>query len=165
MPEYRGELAASGRRFAIIVSRFNEAVTARLLTGARACFEEHGARPDEVDVFSVPGAWELPVTARHAANAGYAAVVAIGCVIRGDTPHFEYVAGGAAQGLAQVSAETGVPIVFGVLTTEDLQQALDRAGGKSGNKGWEAALTALEMADLIGHMRNGDRERSRASTK
>ena len=152
MPEYQGQLAAQGRRFAVVVSRFNEGITSRLLTGARACFEEYGVRDDDVDIFSVPGAWELPVTALHAARSGYAAVIAIGCVIRGDTPHFEYVAGGAAQGLSQVSLETGVPIVFGVLTTDDVDQAMDRAGGKSGNKGWEAALTALEMADLIGQM-------------
>ncbi len=152
MPEYQGQLAAKGRRFAVVVSRFNEGITSRLLTGARAGFEEYGVREDDVDIFSVPGAWELPVTALHAAHAGYAAVIAIGCVIRGDTPHFEYVAGGAAQGLSQVSVATGVPIVFAVLTTDDVEQALDRAGGKSGNKGWEAALTALEMADLIGRM-------------
>jgi 6,7-dimethyl-8-ribityllumazine synthase len=152
MPAYQGQAAANGRRFAIVVSRFNEGITERLLTGARACLEEHGARDVDVDIFSVPGAWELPVTSLHAARAGYAAVIAIGCVIRGDTPHFEYVAGGAAQGLAQVSVETGVPVVFGVLTTDNLEQALDRAGGKSGNKGWEAALTALEMADLLDQM-------------
>ena len=131
------------------MSRFNERVTERLLTGALACLDEYGAREKDVDVFSVPGAWELPVTALHAARRGYAAIIAIGCVIRGDTPHFDYVAGGAAHGLNQVSVQTGVPVVFGVLTTENLEQALDRAGGKSGNKGWEAALTALEMADLI----------------
>lgn len=152
MAEYQGRLAANGRRFAIVISRFNAHVTDRLLAGARACFEEHGARPDDVDVFAVPGAWELPVTALHAAQRGYAAVVAIGCVIRGDTPHFDYVAGGAAHGLAKVGVETGTPIVFGVLTTENLEQALDRAGGRSGNKGWEAAETALEMADLIAMM-------------
>jgi 6,7-dimethyl-8-ribityllumazine synthase len=166
MPEYRGTAAATGRRFAVVVSRFNHEVTDRLLAGARACLIEHGARADDVDIFSVPGAFELPVTALHAARAGYAAVIALGCVIRGDTPHFEYVAGGAAQGLAQVSIETGVPVVLGVLTTDDLKQALDRAGGKSGNKGWEAAQTALEMADLVARMQNGDgeRDRHRAST-
>jgi 6,7-dimethyl-8-ribityllumazine synthase len=148
MAEYQGRLTANGRRFAIVISRFNANVTERLLAGARACFEEHGARTDDVDIFSVPGAWELPVAALHAAKKRYAAVVAIGCVIRGDTPHFDYVAGGAADGLAKVSIDTGVPVVFGVLTTETLEQALDRAGGKSGNKGWEAAETALEMADL-----------------
>src|SRR5919106_5186214 len=122
MPEYRGTAAATGRRFAVVVSRFNHEVTDRLLAGARAGLIEHGARADDVDIFSVPGAFELPVTALHAARAGYAAVIALGCVIRGDTPHFEYVAGGAAQGLAKVSVDTGVPIVFGVLTTEDLEQ-------------------------------------------
>jgi 6,7-dimethyl-8-ribityllumazine synthase len=152
MPVHQGQALANGRRFAIVVSRFNEAITDRLLTGARACLEEHGAHDGDVDIFSVPGAWELPVASLHAARAGYAAVIAIGCVIRGDTPHFEYVAGGAAHGLAQVSVETGVPVVFGVLTTDNMQQALDRAGGKSGNKGWEAAMTAMEMADLLDQM-------------
>jgi 6,7-dimethyl-8-ribityllumazine synthase len=156
MPEFRGRAAANGRRFAVVVSRFNESVTERLLAGALACLEEHGARPADVDVFSVPGAWELPVAALHAAGAGYAAVIAIGCVIRGDTPHFDFVAGGAAHGLSRVSVETGVPISLGVLTTDDLGQALARAGGKSGNKGWEAAQTALEMADLVDRMQ-GDR--------
>lgn len=149
MAEFEGRPAASGRRFAIVISRFNANVTDRLLAGARACFEENGARDGDVDIFSVPGAWELPVAALHAARSGYDGVVAIGCVIRGDTPHFDYVAGGAAQGLSDVSVQTGVPVVFGVLTTENLEQALDRAGGKAGNKGWEAALTALEMADLV----------------
>ena len=140
-------------RFTIIVSRFNEVVTDRLLAGARAGFQDQGVAESDVSVYSVPGAWELPVAALHAARGGAAGVVAIGCVIRGDTPHFDYVAGGAAEGLARVSVETGVPVAFGVLTTEDLDQALDRAGGKSGNKGYEAALTVLEMADLIGRMR------------
>lgn len=143
---------AKGRRFAIVVSRFNEIVTERLLAGAVACFGDHDVGENDIDVFSVPGAWELPVAALHAAKNGYAVILALGCVIRGDTPHFDYVAGGAAQGLAQVGVTTGVPVVFGVLTTENLEQALDRAGGKIGNKGWEAAETALEMADLIGGM-------------
>jgi 6,7-dimethyl-8-ribityllumazine synthase len=148
------------RRFAIIVSRFNEVVTERLLAGARACFSDQGFSDSAIQVYSVPGAWELPVAALHAARSGVAGVVAIGCVVRGDTPHFDYVAGGAAEGLARVSVETGVPVAFGVLTTEDMDQALDRAGGKSGNKGYEAALTVLEMADLIGRMRE-----ERASTQ
>lgn len=148
------------RRFAIIVSRFNEVVTDRLLAGARACFSDHGFQDTDISVYSVPGAWELPLAALHAARGGFAGVVAIGCVVRGDTPHFDYVAGGAAEGLLRVSVETGVPIAFGVLTTEDMDQALDRAGGKSGNKGYEAALTALEMADLIGRM-----QEERASTQ
>jgi 6,7-dimethyl-8-ribityllumazine synthase len=148
------------RRFAVIVSRFNEAVTDRLLAGAQACFRDYGLKDSDVKVFSVPGAWELPLAALHAARAGFAGVVAIGCVVRGDTPHFDYVAGGAADGLARVSMETGVPVAFGVLTTEDMDQALDRAGGKHGNKGYEAAQTALEMVDLIGRM-----QEERASKK
>lgn len=165
--EQRGNLAASGRRFAIVVARFNANVTDRLLAGALACLKEHDARDNEVDVFSVPGAWELPVITLHAARNGYAAVIAIGCVIRGDTPHFDYVAGGAAQGLSDASIQTGVPVIFGVLTTETLEQAMDRAGGKAGNKGWEAALTALEMADLVARMqqRDGERDSGRASKK
>ena len=166
MPQFRGEVRASGRRFAVVVSRFNAEVTERLLAGAQACLEEHGASSDDVDIFFVPGAWELPVVALHAANAGYAAVIALGCVIRGDTPHFDYVAGGAAEGLARVGVETGVPVVFGVLTTDDVAQALDRAGGRAGNKGWDAAETAMEMADLVEGMlgREGEGEREIAST-
>jgi len=166
MPQFRGEVSANGRRFAVVVSRFNAEVTERLLAGAQACLGEHGASSDDVDIFSVPGAWELPVVALHAANAGYAAVIALGCVIRGDTPHFDYVAGGAAEGLARVGVETGVPVVFGVLTTDDVAQALDRAGGRAGNKGWDAAETALEMADLVERMlgREGEGEREIAST-
>ena len=147
-------------RFAIVVSRFNETVTGRLLAGAEACFADRGFQDSQVSVFFVPGAWELPVAVLHAARAGYAGVVAIGCVVRGDTPHFDYVAGGAADGLARVSVETGVPIAFGVLTTETMDQALDRAGGKHGNKGYEAAETVLEMVDLIGRI-----EEERASTQ
>ena len=150
----------SKRRFAIIVSRFNETVTERLLAGAHACFIDNGFDDKDIAIHSVPGAWELPIAALHAARNGFAGVVAIGCVVRGDTPHFDYVAGGAAEGLARVSVETGVPIAFGVLTTETMQQALDRAGGKHGNKGYEAAQTALEMADLIGRM-----QEERASKK
>ena len=150
----------SKRRFAIIVSRFNETVTERLVAGAHACFIDNGYQDTEIAIHSVPGAWELPIAALHAARCGYAGIVAIGCVVRGDTPHFDYVAGGAAEGLARVSVETGVPIAFGVLTTETMQQALDRAGGKHGNKGYEAAQTALEMADLIGRM-----QEERASTQ
>ncbi|HEX6559163.1 MAG TPA: 6,7-dimethyl-8-ribityllumazine synthase [Longimicrobiales bacterium] len=161
MTEYRGAVDSGGRRFAVVVSRFNATITDRLLAGALACLEAHGAAANDVDVLSVPGAFELPVAALHAAQSGYKAVIAIGCVIRGDTPHFEYVAGGAAQGLMQAALQTGVPVSFGVLTTETLEQALDRAGGRTGNKGWDAALTAMEMADLIEQMpqREGERER------
>ena len=150
----------SEQRFAIIVSRFNETITGRLLAGAEACFADNGFKDNQVRVYFVPGAWELPVAALHAARAGFSGIVAIGCVVRGDTPHFDYVAGGAADGLARVSAETGVPIAFGVLTTETMDQALDRAGGKHGNKGYEASQTVLEMVDLIGRI-----EEERASTQ
>lgn len=151
--DFRGEPVADGRRFAIVVSRFNELVTERLLIGAKTCLEQHGAGHDDVDVFSVPGAWELPIAAKLAAESGqYAAIIALGCVIRGETPHFDYVAGPAADGLAHVSLSSGIPVAFGVLTTEDAAQALARAGGREGNKGWDAALTALEMADLAARM-------------
>ena len=146
-------------RFAVVISRFNETVTERLLAGALACFTDHGYQESDIAVYSVPGAWELPIAALHAARNGFDGVVAIGCVVRCDTPHFDYVAGGAAEGLARVSVETGVPVAFGVLTTEDMDQALDRAGGKHGNKGYEAAQTVLEMVDLIGRIRE-----ERAST-
>lgn len=144
--------APSGRRFAIISSRFNEVVTERLQAGALACFRDRGFKDADIKVYSVPGAWELPIAALHAARGDFAGIVAIGCVVRGDTPHFDYVAGGAAEGLLRASIKSGVPIAFGVVTTETMEQALDRAGGKSGNKGYEAAETVLEMADLIGRM-------------
>jgi 6,7-dimethyl-8-ribityllumazine synthase len=151
--DFRGEPVAGGRRFAIVVSRFNDMITDRLLVGARTCLESHGVPDDDVDVVSVPGAWELPIAARLAADTGrYDAIIALGCVIRGDTPHFDYVAGPAAEGLARVSLSSGIPVTFGVLTTEDAGQALARAGGREGNKGWDAALTALEMADLAARM-------------
>ena len=136
-------------RFAIVYSRFNAVVTERLVAGARACLIDHGARAADVEIFDVPGAWELPLAARHLATQGYDAIVAIGCVIRGDTPHFDFVAGAATDGLAQVSLESGVPIGFGLLTTEDNEQALARAGGREGNKGWESALAALEMVHFV----------------
>jgi 6,7-dimethyl-8-ribityllumazine synthase len=141
-----GAISAAGMRFAIVSSRFNAAVTDRLAAGARACLVEHGARTADIEMFTVPGAWELPLAARHIAAHGFDAIVAIGCVIRGDTPHFEYVAGAATDGLAQVQLESGIPIGFGLLTVEDNDQAFARAGGREGNKGWESALAALEMA-------------------
>jgi len=138
----------AGRRFAILTSRFNELITARLQAGARTCLLEHGIPAEDITEVAVPGAWELPLAARLLARQGYAGIIALGCVIRGDTPHFEFVARAAADGLARVSLEEGVPVGFGVLTTEDDDQALARAGGRDGNKGWDAALAALEMAEL-----------------
>jgi 6,7-dimethyl-8-ribityllumazine synthase len=150
MRAHEGELSGRGRRIAIVASRFNDVVTSRLVDGALAALRRHGVADDDVEVAWTPGAFEIPLIAqRLAGSAGFDAVVCLGAVIRGDTAHFEYVAGEAASGIQRVALETGVPCIFGVLTTESLEQALDRAGGKHGNKGWEAATAALEMAGLL----------------
>jgi len=143
-----GEVRApADARFAVVCSRFNYAVVSKLLEGAKACFFEHGVDPSAVYVIEVPGAWELPYASQQLAQSGrFDAVVALGAVIRGGTPHFEYVSEGTALGLGRAGLHTGVPVVFGVLTTDDEAQALDRAGGAHGNKGRDAALTAIEMA-------------------
>lgn len=141
---------AGGAKFAVIVSRFNEAITDGLLAGAREAFARAGAPDTDVSVFSVPGAFELPQAARAAAEGGqYDAIVCLGCVIRGETPHFDYISSATAQGLMEASGETGVPMAFGVLTTDTLEQAEARAGDGPGNKGFEAAAAALEMAALF----------------
>lgn len=145
--------APAPRRVAVLVSRFNEEVTARLLAGARQCFTEHDIPAAAVDVVWVPGAFELPVAAETAAASGrYGAIVALGCVIRGETAHFEYVAGEAARGLGNVALAHRVAIGFGVLTTETLEQATARAGGAAGNKGYEAAEAALRTADVLAQL-------------
>ena len=150
MPEFSGAPRGQGRRCAVVVSRFNETITHRLLDGALDGLVRHGVAFDDVDVFWVPGAWELPAAARRAAAADrYDAIVALGAVIRGDTPHFEFVAGEASRGLAAASADFDIPIAFGVLTCDTMAQAEARAGGEHGNKGWDSALAALEMADLL----------------
>lgn len=150
MPQtLEGGLDAGDLRVAIVVSRFNDFVTGKLLAGAEACLERHGCSAERRVVVRVPGAWELPLAARKLIECDRAdAVIALGALIRGDTPHFEYIAGQTAAGLASLAADRGVPVAFGVLTTENAEQATDRAGGKHGNKGWEAALAALEMANL-----------------
>jgi len=145
---YQGTLDATNLRIGVLVSRFNEFITEQLTKGALDVLEKHGCVHDNIYFVKVPGAWELAVAAKSMAH-HCDAIVALGAVIRGDTPHFEYVAGAAADGLREVSLETGVPITFGVLTTDDMQQAMDRAGGKSGNKGAEAAEAAIELANLI----------------
>jgi 6,7-dimethyl-8-ribityllumazine synthase len=152
---FDSELSAAGLRFAIVVSRFNSFVTDPLLAGALDALKQHGADLKYVDVVRVPGAWELPITAHALAarNNKPDAIVCLGAVIRGDTPHFDYVAGEAARGIAAASAATGVPMAFGVLTTNTMEQATDRAGGKSGNKGFDAAMTAIEMANLLRTLR------------
>ncbi|TLY80887.1 MAG: 6,7-dimethyl-8-ribityllumazine synthase [Gammaproteobacteria bacterium] len=148
-----GELAARGRKVAIVAARFNDFIVASLLKGATAAWLERGGPVEDLLIARVPGAFELPVVARKLGASGrFDAVVALGCVIRGDTPHFDYVAGECARGLQLASLETGVPIVFGVLTVETLEQALERAATTAGNKGGEAMETALEMAGLMARL-------------
>jgi len=149
-----GDLSAKGLHFAIIVGRFNSFITDRLLAGALDALTRSGCSEQNIDIVKVPGSWEMPVVARELARAKkYDAIIALGAVIRGDTPHFDYVAGEMAHGLAQVSSETGVPVGFGVLTTNTVEQAVDRAGVKGGNKGFDAAMTAIEMANLMRRLR------------
>ena len=145
----RGAWDASGLHIAILVSRFNDDVTDSLLRGARACLDEHGATDDNVEVIRVPGAWDLPQAAAKVVDvARHDAIVALGCVIRGETPHFEYVCSEASNGLGAVARAAGIPVAFGVLTTDDRTQALERAGEGRDNKGYEAAMAALEMASV-----------------
>lgn len=146
----REDLSAAGRRIAVLVARYNEEVTEALLRGARDCLRAHGAADDAVDVFRVPGAWELPQAAARVVSAGrHDAVVALGCVVRGETPHFEFISHEAARGLGAVARSTSIPVSFGVLTTETMEQARVRADPEGANKGWEAALAALEMTALF----------------
>ena len=150
MKEIRGDLHARGRRFAVAVARFNELVTRELLDGALQALRSHDVADDDVDVVWVPGAFELSLVARRLASSGtYDGVICLGAVIRGETAHFEHVAGQAAAGIREAADAFGVPVSFGVLTTETLEQALDRAGGNHGNKGWDAAIAAIEMASLL----------------
>lgn len=144
-----GQLNAGPYRFGIVVSRFNDFITRRLLDGALDCLQRHGAKQNAVDVVYCPGAFEIPQIAQQvAATDKYDAVICLGCVIRGSTPHFDYIAGAVSSGIGRVALQTRVPLVFGVLTTDTLEQAIERAGSKGGNKGWDAALSAIELADL-----------------
>jgi 6,7-dimethyl-8-ribityllumazine synthase len=148
--QLRGQFDARGRRFAIVAASFNEIVVSKLVEGALACFRAHGVPDDDVLVAWVPGAFELPVAARKLASGGlFDAVVCLGAVVRGETAHFDFVAGEAARGIQDTALATGVPALFGVLTTETMSQALDRAGGKHGNKGWDSAMAALQMASVL----------------
>ncbi len=148
--EVQGTLKIDGQRFAIVVSRFNEFITAKLLGGAVDALKRHGCEEANVTCVHVPGAFELPLVAKRLAQSGsFDAIICVGCVIRGQTPHFEYVAGEAARGIARVGLETGVPVALGVVTADTLEQAVERAGGKVGNKGADAALTAIEMVNLL----------------
>ncbi|AFG37396.1 6,7-dimethyl-8-ribityllumazine synthase [Spirochaeta africana] len=144
-----GALNAAGMRTAIVAGRFNSLVSEQLISGALDCLTRHGAAAEEQTVIRVPGAFEIPFTAKQLAQkGGFDAIICVGAVIRGSTPHFDFVANEAAKGIAQAGLQTGVPIIFGVITTNDIEQALERAGTKAGNKGWDAALSAIEMADL-----------------
>ena len=157
MAEFAGTPAGQERRFAVIASRFNQTIVERLVDGALDALVRHGVRADDVDFVWVPGAWELPIAARRLlATERYDALVVVGAVIRGDTPHFDYVAGAASRGLSQASSDFETPIGFGLLTCDDDAQARDRAGGAHGNKGWDAALAALEMADLFDRLDAAD---------
>lgn len=157
MPEFTGTPDGHGRRFAVVVSRFNETITQKLLDGAVDCLTRHGAAFDDVDVVWVPGAWELPAAVRRLLlGERYDAIVACGAVIRGEMPHFDYVAGEASRGLAAAQGEFDVPVGFGLLTCDTMAQAEDRAGGAHGNKGWDAALAALEMVDLFSRLDAAD---------
>ncbi len=150
MKVIQGELQAKGLKFAIIVSRFNDFITGKLLEGAVDALLRHGAKDEDIDVVKVPGAFEIPLAAKKVAEKGsYNAVICLGTVIRGATPHFDYVASEVSKGVASVSLDTGVPIAFGVLTTDTIEQAVERAGTKSGNKGFDAAVTAIEMAQVF----------------
>jgi 6,7-dimethyl-8-ribityllumazine synthase len=150
MPTFEGDFSTPAGRFAVVVARFNETVTRALLAGCIDSFARHGVAEDRVDVAWVPGSFEIPVVARTMAESGgYAAVVCLGCVIRGETSHYDHVAGQAAAGVMQAGVATGVPVIFGILTTETVEQALNRSGLKGGNKGAEAALTAIEMVNLM----------------
>jgi 6,7-dimethyl-8-ribityllumazine synthase len=150
MKVIQGELQAKGLKFAIIVSRFNDFITGKLLEGAVDGLLRHGAKEEDIEVIKVPGAFEIPLTAKKVASKGsYNALICLGTVIRGATPHFDYVAAEVSKGVAAASMETGVPIAFGVLTTDTIEQAVERAGTKSGNKGFDAAMSAIEMAQVF----------------
>ncbi len=148
---FEGNVVGTGVRVALVVSRFNQFVTSKLLEGAHETLVRHGVEPSDVDIAWVPGAFELPLAAARLAKTGrYDAIVCLGAVIRGATAHFDYVSGQVASGIARVALDTDLPVIFGVLTTDTLEQAIDRSGGKAGNKGHEAAVSAIEMVQLLG---------------
>lgn len=157
MAEFNGVPNGEGRRYAVLASRFNNTITSKLADGAMDALIRHGASSEDVDLVWVPGAWELPFAARRLAQTErYNAIVVVGAVIRGDTPHFDFVAGEASRGLADASSEYEIPIGFGLLTTDNMEQAEARAGGEFGNKGWDAAIAALEMSDLFERLDGAD---------
>jgi 6,7-dimethyl-8-ribityllumazine synthase len=146
---FEGHLVGSGLKVGIVAGRFNDFISDRLVSGAQDAFKRHGVSEEDVDIAWVPGAFEIPLIAKKMADSGnYDAIITLGAVIRGSTPHFDYVCNEAAKGVAQASMTTGVPVIFGVLTVDSIEQAIERAGTKAGNKGWEAAVSAIEMANL-----------------
>ena len=151
MPKvHEGKLEAGSRRFAIVVARFNSLITGKLLDGALDCLRRHGCPEDNVEIAWVPGSFELPLVARRLAGTGrFDAILCLGAVIRSETPHFDFVAAETARGVARVGLDSGTPVTFGVITTDDTEQAVNRAGVRSGNRGWDAAMNAIEMADLM----------------
>ncbi|MFT9486948.1 MAG: 6,7-dimethyl-8-ribityllumazine synthase [Tepidibacillus sp.] len=147
---YEGHLVGTGLKIGIVVSRFNEFITSKLLSGAKDALIRHGVEEEQIEVLWVPGAFEIPLAAKKMANSKkYDAVITLGAVIRGATPHFEYVSSEVAKGTAAISLQADVPVIFGVLTTDSIEQAIERAGTKAGNKGWEAAISAIEMANVL----------------
>ncbi|BFH69354.1 6,7-dimethyl-8-ribityllumazine synthase [Paenibacillus dendritiformis] len=151
---FEGHLVSEGLKYGIVAGRFNEFIVSKLLSGALDALKRHGVKDEEISVAWVPGAFEIPLIAQKMAESGkYDAVITLGAVIRGFTPHFDYVCSETAKGVAQVNMKTGVPTVFGVLTTDSIEQAIERAGTKAGNKGWEAAATAIEMANLTNQLK------------
>lgn len=154
MPQtIQGQLNATGKKFAIVVSRFNEMITYRLLEGALDCLLRHNAKEEDITIAWVPGAFEIPLVAQKLAGSKkYHAVLCLAAIIRGGTEHYQYIASETAKGIAQVGLQTGVPVVFGVLTCETIEEAIERAGTKQGNKGWDAAMSGIEMADLLGRL-------------
>lgn len=156
MVTHQGNLNAEGKRFALVASRYNEIIASRLIQGAQDCLLRHGAAEEHVEVFRVPGSFEVPLVARKVAATGkFHAVICLGAIIRGQTSHFDFVASEAARGVGRAGSDTGVPVIFGIVTTETVEQAIDRAGGRSGNRGAEAALAAIEMANLLEGMDDG----------
>ncbi|GBE01696.1 6,7-dimethyl-8-ribityllumazine synthase [bacterium BMS3Bbin06] len=150
MSLYEGEINGKGLRFCIVASRFNDFITARLVDGALDALKRHGTSDKDIDIVRVPGSFEIPMVVKRLAEKGrHDAVIALGTVIRGATPHFDYVAAEASKGIALATMETGVPVSFGVITSDTIEQAIERAGSKAGNKGWDAAVTAMEMANLM----------------
>ena len=149
MQTFEGQLQSSGKRYALIVSRFNELINSKLLSGALDCLRRHGALESEYDVVWVPGAFEIPLAAEMLCQRESDAIIALGAVIQGATPHFNYISAEVSKGIAQISLKYGKPVIFGVLTTNTIEQAIERAGTKAGNKGWDAALAAIEMVNLM----------------